>query len=292
MSAQPATSAPSGLSTPPSPSAPSTPSASRGGRGRMGAGLWRAAGLRLLAIAVIVAVWQAVAMAKIWPPVFVPEPAAVWRQFVRTATEGYSGYPLAEHLLASLRRILIGCLYGIAGGISLGLLIGMLPSARALLGPLVTFVRTLPPLAYLSLLVIWFGIDEEPKIWLLLLASLPPVAVATAEAVRGVHEDYLNAARSLGAPRWALPWRVVLPSALPEIITGVRVAVGVAYTTVVAAETVNGVPGIGGMVRDAQRYNQTDVVILGIVVIGLSGLLIDFLLQSLDRVLVPWRGRT
>ncbi|WP_246268482.1 ABC transporter permease [Acrocarpospora macrocephala] len=247
--------------------------------------------LRAGAVLVLLAAWQLIAMVRIWPPVFVPEPAAVWRQLVRTSTEGYSGYTLAEHLLVSLRRILLGCLYGVTGGIALGLLIGIVPTVRTLLGPLVTFVRTLPPLAYLSLLVIWFGIEEEPKIWLLLLASLPPVAVATAEAVRGVHEDYLNAARSLGASRWEVPFRVVLPSALPEIITGIRVAVGVAYTTVVAAETVNGVPGIGGMVRDAQRYNQTDVVILGIVVIGLSGLLIDFLLQTLDRRLVPWRGR-
>ncbi|MER6829929.1 ABC transporter permease [Streptosporangium sp. NPDC000563] len=260
--------------------------------GEQGPGLWRALALRAGAIVALVAIWQAVAMAGIWPPVFVPEPVAVWDQFLRTTAEGVSGHTLQEHLLTSLRRILLGCLYGVTGGIALGLLIGMVPTLRALLGPLVTFVRTLPPLAYLSLLVIWFGIDEEPKIWLLLLAALPPVAVATADAVRGVHEDYLNAARSLGARRHELPLRVVLPSALPEIITGVRVAVGVAYTTVVAAETVNGVPGIGGMVRDAQRYNQTDVVVLGIIVIGLSGLLIDFLLQTLDRRLVPWRGRT
>ncbi|MFF0576535.1 ABC transporter permease [Streptosporangium saharense] len=254
--------------------------------------LWRSLALRAGAVVALVAIWQAVAMARIWPPVFVPEPAAVWEQFLRTTGEGVSGYTLQEHLLVSLRRILLGCLYGVTGGVVLGLLIGMVPTLRALLGPLVTFVRTLPPLAYLSLLVIWFGIDEEPKIWLLLLAALPPVAVATADAVRGVHEDYLNAARSLGARGHELPLRVVLPSALPEIVTGVRVAVGVAYTTVVAAETVNGVPGIGGMVRDAQRYNQTDVVVLGILVIGLSGLLIDFLLQTLDRRLVPWRGRT
>ncbi|MBB5139758.1 taurine transport system permease protein [Thermocatellispora tengchongensis] len=251
----------------------------------------RAAGLRIGAVLFLLVVWQLVAAARIWPPVFVPEPAAVWEEFLNTTTTGFSDYTLQEHLLASLRRILLGCLYGITGGIALGLVIGMVPTVRALLGPFVTFVRTLPPLAYLSLLVIWFGIDEEPKVWLLLIAALPPVAVATADAVRGVHEDYLNAARSLGAGRLQLPFRVVLPSALPEIITGVRVSVGVAYTTVVAAETVNGVPGIGGMISAAQRYNNTDVVVLGIIVIGLSGLLIDFLLQALDRRLVPWRGR-
>ncbi len=101
----------------------------------------------------------------------------------------------------------------------------------------------------------------------------------------------MHAARSLGDSRRQIPFLIVLPSALPELMTGIRVAVGVAYTTVVAAETVNGVPGIGGMIRDAQRYNQSDVVVLGLLVIGASGLVIDGLLQLTERRLVPWRGR-
>ncbi|GAB2833652.1 ABC transporter permease [Actinocorallia aurea] len=257
----------------------------------------RALALRAGGVLALLALWWAVAAAGIWPEVFVPKPSSVWHALIETSTvqengqRGYAGHLLWEHLGISLRRIVLGSLYGIIGGIVIGLFIGLVPTVRALLGPLVTFVRTLPPLAYFSLLIIWFGIDETPKVILLFVAALPPVAVATADAVRGVHEDYLNAARSLGASRFALPWRIVLPSALPEIMTGVRVAVGVAYTTVVAAETVNGVPGIGGMIRDAQRYNQSDVVVLGLLVIGASGLLIDALLQYGEHKLVPWRGR-
>ncbi|MGC0416247.1 ABC transporter permease [Embleya sp. AB8] len=265
-------------------------------RPRRGAGFARRAALRTIALAVLLGAWWLVTELEVWPPVLVPKPASVWHQFIRTESvhdgqRGYSGHLLHEHLWASLRRILIGSGFGVAAGVVLGLLIGLIGTVRVILEPLVDFVRTLPPLAYLSLLVIWFGIDESPKIWLLVIASLPPVAVATADAVRGVHPDHLHAARSLGARRWELPWRVVLPSALPEIVTGVRVAVGVAYTSVVAAETVNGVPGIGGMIRDAQRYNQTDVVVLGIIVIGLSGLAIDACLKAVERRLTPWRGR-
>lgn len=252
----------------------------------------RAVALRTGAVLALFALWWAVSAAHLWDEVFVPHPASVWRQFTTTLTDGYSGHTLGEHLGVSLRRILLGSLYGVVGGVILGMLIGLVPTVRALLGPLVTFIRTLPPLAYFSLLIIWFGIDETPKVILLFVAAMPPVAVATAEAVRGVHEDYVNAARSLGAGRLQVPFRIVLPSALPEIITGIRVAVGVAYTTVVAAETVNGVPGIGGMIRDAQRYNQTDVVVLGLLVIGASGLLIDSLLQLAERRLAPWRGRS
>ncbi|MET8991801.1 ABC transporter permease [Nonomuraea wenchangensis] len=258
--------------------------------------MFRGIALRAASVILLGAIWWAVAAAHLWPEVFVPSPGSVWQQFLLTSSthdgqRGYGGYLLSEHLLASLRRIALGSLYGIAGGVALGLVVGLVPTVRALLNPLITFIRTLPPLAYFSLLIIWLGIDEPPKVALLFVAALPPVAVATADAVRGVHADYLYAARSLGARRWQLPYRVVLPSALPEVITGVRVAVGVAYTTVVAAETVNGVPGIGGMIRDAQRYNQTDVVVLGLLVIGASGLLIDTLLQSIERLLVPWRGK-
>ncbi|MFC4909751.1 ABC transporter permease [Actinomadura gamaensis] len=257
----------------------------------------RAVGLRAGGVLALLAIWWGVAATHLWSEVFVPSPGAVWHQLVQTSTthdgqRGYGGHLLYEHLLASLRRILLGSLYGVVGGIVLGLVLGLVPTVRALLGPLVTFVRTLPPLAYFSLLIIWFGIDESPKIVLLFVAALPPVAVATADAVRGVHEDYVFAARSLGARRWQIPLRIVLPSILPEVITGVRVAVGVAYTTVVAAETVNGVPGIGGMIRDAQRYTQTDVVVLGLLTIGASGLLIDGLLQLAERRLAPWRGKS
>jgi taurine transport system permease protein len=172
-----------------------------------------------------------------------------------------------------------------------GLVVGTVPVVRIVLEPVVTFLRQLPPLAFFSLLIIWFGIDETPKIWLLVIAAFPPVAVATASAVSGVHRDFLNGARSLGAHRYALVRHVVLPAALPEILTGVRLGAGVAYTSVVAAEIVNGVPGIGGMIRDAQRFNQTAVVVLGILVLGVTGLALDGALRSAERRFAPWRGR-
>ena len=154
----------------------------------------------------------------------------------------------------SLRRILIGSAIGVAAGLVAGRHPRDGAGIRVVAEPVVTFVRALPPLAYFSLLIIWFGIDETPKLWLLSIAALPPVAVATAAAVYGAPKDLVEAARALGASRWHVIRDVVLPNALPEIFTGVRLAVGIAYSSVVAAETVNGVPGIGGMVRDAQRY--------------------------------------
>ncbi|MFG2659692.1 ABC transporter permease [Streptomyces sp. NPDC048425] len=268
----------------------------RGKRAWAAAAALRWTALRLLALVVLLAVWQAVVAADLWPRVLVPSPGDVWHAFVQASTvhegvRGYSGHLLVEHLAVSLRRIGVGTGYAALVGVPLGLLIGVVKPLAVVLEPAVTFLRTLPPLAYLSLLVIWFGIDESPKIWLLVIAALPPIAAATAAAVRGVPGDLVEAARALGAGPVSLLLTVRLPASLPEILTGVRIAVGVAYTSVVAAETVNGVPGIGGMIRDAQRFNQTDVVIAGIIAIGVSGILLDALFKGAERLAVPWRGR-
>ncbi|MER5952946.1 ABC transporter permease [Streptomyces sp. NPDC056121] len=268
----------------------------RGKRAWAAAAALRWTALRLLALVVLLAAWQAVVAADLWPRVLVPSPGDVWHAFVQASTvhegvRGYSGHLLVEHLAVSLRRIGVGTGYAALVGVPLGLLIGVVKPLAVVLEPAVTFLRTLPPLAYLSLLVIWFGIDESPKIWLLVIAALPPIAAATAAAVRGVPGDLVEAARALGAGPVSLLLTVRLPASLPEILTGVRIAVGVAYTSVVAAETVNGVPGIGGMIRDAQRFNQTDVVIAGIIAIGVSGILLDALFKGAERLAVPWRGR-
>ncbi|WCN79382.1 ABC transporter permease [Micromonospora sp. LH3U1] len=256
---------------------------------------WRRIALRAVTLVVLLAIWQILAVLTD-NPTFIPAPGAVWDRLVQTSTthdgvRGYSGHLLIEHLGVSLRRILIGSVVGVAAGLVLGLVMGTVAWVRVATEPVVTFVRALPPLAYFSLLIIWFGIDETPKLWLLSIAALPPVAVATASAVKAAPATLVEAARALGGGRWAVTRDVVLPHALPEIFTGIRLAVGIAYSSVVAAETINGVPGIGGMVRDAQRYSQTDVVVLGLFAIGLSGLLIDALLRTAEDRLVPWRGR-
>lgn len=251
--------------------------------------------LRVGALAVLLVLWQ-IAASVMRNPAFIPSPGAVWHRLIETSTthdgaRGYSGHYLYEHLGVSLRRILVGSLIGVAAGLVVGVVMGTVTWIRVVTEPVVTFVRALPPLAYFSLFVIWFGIDETPKVWLLSIAALPPVAVATASAVQAAPTTLVEATRALGAGRIEVIRDVVLPHALPEIVTGIRLAVGIAYSSVVAAETINGVPGIGGMVRDAQRYSQTDVVVLGLFAIGLSGLAIDALLRLADKHLIPWKGR-
>ncbi|BBY61804.1 ABC transporter permease [Mycolicibacterium helvum] len=253
-------------------------------------------GLPLLSLLVFFIVWQLAAASGIWNQTFVPYPSTVWRAFIDVSTthdgvRGYAGYLLWEHLYMTLRRVFAGVVIGVAGGLALGLVMGSIPWVRTVLEPWLTFLRALPPLAYFFLLVIWLGIDEAPKVTLLALAALPPAAVATTAAVVAVPVSLVEAARALGASRRDVVRDIVIPSALPETFTGIRLAVGMAYSSVVAAELFNGIPGVGGLVKDASNYNNTPVVLVGIFAIGISGLVIDGLLRAVERRAVPWRGK-
>ena len=252
--------------------------------------------LPALSLIVFFVVWQIAAASGIWNQTFVPYPGTVWRAFLDVSTthdgtRGYAGYLLWEHLYMTLRRVLAGVVIGVALGVLLGLVMGSVSWVRSVLEPWLTFLRALPPLAYFFLLVIWLGIDEAPKITLLALAALPPAAVATTAAVVAAPVGLQEAARALGASRSEVIRDVVVPSALPETFTGIRLAVGMAYSSVVAAELFNGIPGIGGLVKDASNYNNTPVVLVGIFAIGISGLIIDGLLRAIERRAVPWRGK-
>nr|WP_245549796.1 ABC transporter permease [Gordonia effusa] len=253
-------------------------------------------GLPVVSVIVFVAVWELAALSGTWSETFVPYPSTVWRAFVDLSTthdgvRGYQGYLLWEHLYMTLRRVFAGVIIGVVFGVLLGLAMGTFTWVRRLLEPWLTFLRALPPLAYFFLLVIWLGIDEAPKITLLALAALPPAAVATTAAVVAAPVGLVEAARALGASPRQVVRDVVIPSALPETFTGIRLSVGMAYSSVVAAELFNGIPGIGGVVKDASNYNNTPVVLVGIFAIGISGLIIDGVLRAAEVRAVPWRGK-
>lgn len=258
--------------------------------------MWRGVAVRLLALAVFLAAWWAIAEADIWSDLFVPDPSAVWDRLVDGETvhngiKGLSGYYLHEHLWASLWRIIRGVGLAIPFGLALGLLIATVRPAQLVLEPYVNFVRALPPLGYFSLLIIWFGIEDGSKVWLLFLAAFPPITLGVIGGVRGISRDRINAALALGANRLQVLRHVIVPSVLPELFTGLRLAIGFAWTTIVAAETVNGIPGIGGLAWETKKFQQTDVAVLCIVIIGLSAIALDLLVKTVERTVVPWRGR-
>ena len=253
--------------------------------------------------AVLMLVWWAVAAAEVIRPLYLPGPGAVWQAFLdanrcRPISEGSErlvcgeqGYYLWGHLLASLQRMGVGVGLAVLLGPVVGFLMGSIGWVRVAVEPYLNFVRALPPLGYLGLLIVWFGIGDLSKYWLLFLAAFPPIVIATMNGLRGIREDRVQAARSMGAGRRQVALHVVLPSALPDIINGIRIAVGFAWTTVVAAELQNGIPGIGGLAFQAGVQLRTPLVIACIIVIGLAAIALDSLINRLGQVLVPWQGR-
>lgn len=237
-------------------------------------------------------IWWAVTAGGLIEPLFLPSPAAVVGRFWQLATVGYLDATLWQHLGASLGRIGLGLLAALLTAIPVGIAMGRNRIARGLLDPLIEFYRPIPPLAYLPLIVIWCGIGELSKVLLIYLAIFAPIAIATATGVRTVDPAKLRAAQSLGATKAQLIRHVILPSALPDILTGIRIGLGVGWSTLVAAELIAATSGLGFMVQSAAQFLVTDVVVLGILLIALIAFALEMSLRALQRKLVPWHGQS
>ncbi|WP_380183372.1 taurine ABC transporter permease TauC [Kalamiella sp. sgz302252] len=249
--------------------------------------------LSLSTVLVLLAVWWAVTAFGLIAPLFLPAPQQVFHQLLVVASpQGFMDATLWQHLAASLTRIVIALLAATLIGVPVGILMGLSETARGILDPLIELYRPVPPLAYLPLMVIWFGIGETSKILLIYLAIFAPVVMSTLAGVKSVQQVRLRAAQSLGANRWQTLWFVILPGALPEILTGLRIGLGVGWSTLVAAELIAATRGLGFMVQSAGEFLATDVVLAGIAVIALIAFSLELGLRALQRRLTPWHGAT
>ncbi|PWC40358.1 ABC transporter permease subunit [Azospirillum sp. TSO22-1] len=247
--------------------------------------------LSLAATAAVLAVWQASGALGWIGPNLLPTPTEVLTTAAELAETGYRQVPLWEHVAVSLARAMAAFLAAIATGVPLGLVMGVSPTASALLDPFVQFLRPLPKLALIPLVIVWFGIGEFSKFFLIYLATFLSVVAGAAAAVASVGRDRLRAAEVLGVNRWQMFRHVLLPSTLPDLFTSVRLAIGIGWTTLIAAEMVAATSGLGWMVVNAGAYLRTDVVLLGIVLLGLFGYLLDLAVVGLRKRVVPWMGR-
>lgn len=222
---------------------------------------------------------------------YLPAPEIVLSRFVWLNREGYQGYTLLEHTRFSLQRVLLGFLFGAMIGIPVGYAMGLTSWSRGWFDPIVEFMRPIPPLALIPLIIIWFGIGELGKVVLLFLAALWIMIIAARSGVSGVAISKVHAAYSLGASKWQILSRVIVPNSLPDIFTGARVAMGVCWGTVVAAELVAANVGLGKMIVTASKFQQTDIIIVGIIVIGVIGFMIEVGMRALESWLIPWKGK-
>jgi taurine transport system permease protein len=249
---------------------------------------WLATALTACAL---IALWLWLTLSGVVSDLFLPPPGELWDALVDLVQNGYKSRSLWEHVADSLIRVIVGFGAGAVVGTLLGLAMGYFRTIDALAAPFVEFLRPLPQLAYLVLLIIWLGIGETSKITLLFLAALPVSAVAARDGVRNVSEARIRVAQSLGASEWQIFVHVVFPSALAEIFTGARLAVGIVYGTLIASEIIAGTSGIGWMILDAGRFLRSDYVFVGILIIGFMGIALDRLLLAVETRLVHWAGR-
>jgi taurine transport system permease protein len=244
-----------------------------------------------VSLALIGALWVVATQFEWVSDLFLPGPGEVWSAFLDVLQNGYKSRPLWDHAALSLERVMGGFVTGAIAGTLLGLAMGYNRKIEAVASPFVEFLRPLPQLSYLVLLIVWFGIGELSQILLLFLTALPVSAVAAMDGVKNTSVQRVQVARTLGASEWQVFRLVIMPSALPEIFTGARLAIGVVYATLIAAEIIAGSTGLGWMILDAGRFLRSDYVFVGIILIGLMGLGLDRLLLLAERRLVHWAGK-
>ena len=244
-----------------------------------------------MTIGLIFLAWYVVTAHHIFSDVIVPSPARVWAAFLTICSEGYKGTSLLGHFAVSMERLLVAFGLVIITAIPIGLLSGCSTKIRAVFDPIISFYRPLPPLAYYTMLVIWMGIDNSSKITLLYLAGFAPVYLSCLSGVAKVRRDFVRGAQVLGASKYQVFLHVMFPACLPDIFTGLRTALGFSYTTLVAAEMVAAENGIGWMVLDASKFLMSDVIFVGIILMGVTGILMDWALLDLERRIVHWKGK-
>ncbi len=216
-----------------------------------------------------------------------PDPPSVLIRAVQLIADG----TLATDLFASLGRVLTGFVLGTAAAIPVGFLMGWYPAARSLIEPWVQFFRTIPPLAIIPLAIVLLGIDEAPKILVIFLAAFLSCVISTFQGVVNADKTLINAARVLGAKDGRIFLKVVIPASTPFILVGMRIGLGSAWATLVAAELIAAQQGLGYLMQRSMLYYDLPTIFVGIVTIGVLGLLMDRILLLAEKRLTGWQER-
>jgi sulfonate transport system permease protein len=246
----------------------------------------RSLAARVIVPALLVALWQLVSSFGWVSPDVLPSPtaiAAAYRELIVTGE-------LQSAIPTSLARALIGFLMGAVTGLTLGVFAGLWRIGEQLLDAPLQMLRTIPFIAMIPLFIIWFGIDESAKIALIYAASIFPVYLNTYAGVRGTDPKLIEAGRVFGLSHLGIAWRVILPTALPSILVGLRYSAGVSLLALVAAEQINARSGIGYILVNANQNQRTDIIIAGIIVYALLGIVIDVVMRVVERLSLPWRA--
>lgn len=244
-----------------------------------------------LSIVALVTCWQLTAVSGLLPKGYLPSPYELVQEFGSLVEEGYKGTSLFHHIGISLFRTLAGFFLGALVGIPVGLVTGFTRVGAAIASPIMAFIRPIPPIAFIPMVVLYFGLGELGKIVLIFWTAFNYVQVNAHAGAANVPIAYLRAARSLGLSRLQQFTQIVFPASIPQIFTGLKVAMALSWAVVVAAELTGAQSGLGYMIADAALTFRIPVVFVGIILIGAIGLCLNYVLNVSEARLVHWRGR-
>jgi NitT/TauT family transport system permease protein len=246
----------------------------------------RQGALILLPWLLILLAWYAVRASGLINPALVPAPHVVAQRFVELI-----GGRLPMDILMSTQRVFIGVALGVTAAVPVGFVLGWYKGVRAFIDPVINFFRALPPIALIPLVIVYFGIGEIAKTVILFYASFFAGVIVMYEGIAQISPIYVRVARTLGATDGEIFRRIIVPLTLPHILTAVRVALGVAWATLVASELIAAQQGLGAMIQNASAFFQLDIIYVGIICIGFIALAMDLALRALTRRMVAWQDR-
>lgn len=244
-------------------------------------------GLPVLAICLIAVGWVAFSGAN---PELMPAPMAVWERFLKTFTKPIAKINLIGHAWASLRRVLLALLVAWAFGISFGILIGWNKKARAFFGSIFEIIRPIPPIAWIPIIIMWFGIGEFPKVLLVFIGTFVPLVINTSTGIEMVDRINLQVGQIFGGNNRQILKEIVIPTALPSIFAGIRTSVSSGWTTVLAAEMLGSKAGLGSLVTRGWQGSDLALVMVSVITIAIIGALLSTILQKLEEVVCPWNN--
>ncbi len=238
-----------------------------------------------LSVLVFLAIWELVCRTGLVDPIFLPPPSTVLAKGWAMAEQG----TLLGQVLASARRVMTGFLADALVAIPLGIVLGTSTYARAAFDPLLSFLRPLPSMSWIPLSLLWFGITETQKYSIVFMGTFAPALVYVIEATRNIDPLLIRAAQNLGASRWQVMKEVILPGSLPQILSGMKVILGLAWTCVISAELVAAREGLGFLIMNGKEFFQTEVVVLGMVLISVTVLITDFVFRQIEHRVLRWQ---
>lgn len=244
-----------------------------------------------LVAAVLVFLWWLVSALHVFTPLALPSPQSVAKQVYVISTTGYNGFSLLDNIGSSVARIAVGFIAAVIVGIPIGFWMASSDLVFNAIDPVLQFLRPIPPLAYIPVLIIWFGTGQLSKFVLIFFCTIPLIIISSMSGVKEAQETRIRVAQVFGATGRQMFRYVILPSALPEIFTGMRIAIGVAWTCLVAAEMIAAQSGLGAMIWTAGDQLRTPIIFVGIIFIGLIGYLMELIIRTVEHRMVPWKGK-